>query len=63
MAFQCEAMAVYKVGNERQARCKHKARVEIDGKKLCLKHAGRVAIRIELLSGIAKKLPVEVDDI
>ena len=63
MAFQCESKSVYKIRTEQQARCKYKARVEINGKKLCLKHAGRVAIRLELLSGAAKKLPVEVDDI
>ena len=63
MAFRCEAMSVYLQRQEKQARCEHKARVEISGKKLCLKHAGRVAIRLELLNGVAKKLPVEVDDI
>lgn len=63
MSFQCEAMSVYQLRKEQQTRCEHKARVEIDGKKLCLKHAGRVAIRLELLSGVAKKLPVEVEDI
>ena len=56
-------MSVYLQRQEKQARCEHKARVEISGKKLCLKHAGRVAIRLELLNGVAKKLPVEVDDI
>ena len=65
MPFMCEAKT-----DEFQRRlqpggkpCTYKAKVEIDGKKLCIKHAGRVAVRIIIATGVAKTLPAEVDEI
>lgn len=43
--------------------CTHKAKIDIDGEKLCIKHAGRVAVRLAIKHGLAEKLPVEADDI
>ena len=65
MAFMCEAKTDdfprrLQPGGKL---CTHKAKVELDGKKLCIKHAGRVAVRIAILNGTAKRLPVEEDDI
>lgn len=37
--------------------CKHNASVEIDGIKLCLQHAGTIAVIKLLHLGLAKKLP------
>lgn len=60
----CEAPKIDTRWNEETGKhCKHTARVEIDGKLLCLKHAGRIAVRLALKHGLAKKLPREIDEI
>ena len=61
---RCEALTFdTKWAEETGKRCKHNARMKIDGKVLCIKHAGRVAVRLALKHGLAEKLPVEIDDI
>ena len=61
---RCEAIILEtKWMEETEKHCKHNARVKIDGKVLCIKHAGRVAVRLALKHGLAEKLPVDIDDI
>lgn len=55
---QCEAERANSYFNDRpntDRRCKHSARFEIDGLKLCQKHAGVKALEIVLKQGEGKR--------